>query len=456
LDLKRKLLRLTDAGSPPPKTLEEKYCGKSLGEGVRGRDFSSEKSLPRESPPVDDARLARLARLRGLIRDVIERHAAPVAAPVELDVERSELPGRVVETDDGPIHVADERLEPGHCQGRQPVAAALDVSPATLAHIAMDPTLEVVDPRGMLFLDTETTGLVGGTGTIPFLVGLGWFEDQSLHIEQLFLRQLGQERPLLVRLAHRLARASMLVTYNGKTFDWPLVRTRYVMNRLVVPEAPPHLDLLHCARRVYRRRLGEVRLIHVEERVLGLRREHDIEGSEIPLRYLDYLRTGDASRLVPVIEHNAHDVVSLAAVLGRLAGRYEDPVVADEPEDHLGYARLARRNGDLTRSIRFARLAVQGSGDPGLSVEAGLFLADLYRLASDVEAQERALHEVLAFLDGTDRPASAVHLALAKLYEHRRKDLVRALGHAAHTALAEGQVNQARRLARLERRLGRA
>ncbi len=440
MSLKNKLARLKDAGpgsvaprpTPAPPPPEPR----------------------KEEPGETGERKAEIERLRGLIRRVMEKRV-PEEPPMELDVGPRELPGSVRETEEGPVHVADELLEPHHCQGLQPIAPALDVAPGTLAHLAIDPTLEEVDLQDMLFLDTETTGLVGGTGTIPFLIGLGWFEDQSLCVEQLFLRQLGQERPMLKWLTERLERSSMLVTYNGKTFDWPLIRTRYVMNQLPIPRTPPHLDLLHCARRVYKKRLGEVRLVHVEEKVLGMRREDDVDGSEIPIRYLDYLRTGNVARLVPVIEHNAHDIVSLAAVLARLGERYERLEPADDPEDHLGYAKVAQRVGALDLSLEFATAAAKGSSGRHLAVEAFLMVAKLRNKMSDIDAEEHALKSALEEAGWDAELASPVHLALAKLFEHRRKDLFRALDHAEHTAGSEGPEGQAHRVARLHRRIER-
>lgn len=443
MSLKRKLALLKDAG-PGSRRLEPAAAPPPTVEIPEPADST-----------IDSEKLAELERLRGLIRQVMERRPPEEPLPIELDVHPKELPGSIRENEEGEVHVAEELLEPHHCQGHQPIAKALDVAAGTIAQLALDPTLEGLDLQNMLFLDTETTGLVGGTGTIPFLIGLGWFEDQSLCVEQLFLRQLGQERPLLLWLANRLERSSMLVTYNGKTFDWPLIRTRYIMNQLPVPRVPPHLDLLHCARRVYKKRLGQVRLVHVEEKVLGMRREDDVDGSEIPLRYLDYLRTGNVARLVPVVEHNAHDIVSLAAVLARIGERYERLETSDDPEDHLGYAKVAQRVGDLDRALEFACAAAIGSSGRALAVEAYLMVAKLQNKKSDIDAEERALKAALEEAGWDAEIAAPVHLALAKLFEHRRKDLQRALDHAEHTALSEGCDEQVHRVARLHRRIER-
>ena len=173
-------------------------------------------------------------------------------APRKLDVAsvRGALPGSLHETEYGALHLIDEYLEPRHHHGRTAISGALRVSTERLAQLALDPTLEAVDLRRALFFDTETTGLAGGAGTVPFLIGIAWFEDESMRIQQLFLPELGREAPMLHWLRERVKQSSCVVSFNGKTFDWPLLRNRFIMNRVKAPALPPHLDLLHCARRV--------------------------------------------------------------------------------------------------------------------------------------------------------------------------------------------------------------
>ena len=417
-------------------------------------------SRPAATPTdADAARRARIEQLRTLIRrTTLVSHSdepAPVQ-PTRIDPEVG-LPGEEQATVYGRLHVVTRWLEPHHCHGRVRVASALSVSPEVVARLALDPALERVDPRRMLYIDTETTGLAGGAGTLPFLIGLAWFEDESLCVRQLFLRRPGEEAPMLHALAERLRQASCVVTYNGKSFDWPLLRTRFVLNRVPMPEPPPHLDLLHCARRVFRGRLPAVRLVSVEREALGMRREDDVDGAEIPALYLRWLRRGEASPLAPVIEHNANDLVALAAIVARLAEHYETLRPEDDPRDHLGFARVAFRAGDLERAAEFAAAAADGGADPETTVAALLLLARLARSARDSAREEALLTRALACaeLSARDR-LPTLHLRLAKLYEHRLRDPARARAHAAHTELAETPESHARRVARLDRRLARA
>jgi hypothetical protein len=254
-------------------------------------------------------------------------------------------------------------------------------------------------------------------------------------------------------LRERVQQSSCVVSFNGKTFDWPLLRNRFVLNRVRAPVLPPHLDLLHCARRVLRPRLKSVRLVELERRVLGMYREDDVSGALIPQLYFDYLDGGDVFPMAKVIEHNANDLIALAALLSELVGHFDEVHGSDDPRDHLAYARVAERTGDRARARSFADAAAQGGGESACTVEACLLNARMARREGDVDGEERALLVALRAADD-ELLVSVVQLALAKLYEHRLKDLARALEHAMGTAPAEGDEAAGRRQARLQRRLG--
>jgi len=388
----------------------------------------------------------------------IKRSLARLAqsTPRQLDVAniRGALPGHCRDTEHGELHLIDEYLDPHHRHGHAPVAEALRVSTERLAQLALDPALENVDLQHALFLDTETTGLAGGTGTVPFLIGIGWFEDQSMRIQQLFLPELGREAPMLHWLRERVQTSSCVISFNGKAFDWPLLRGRFVLNRVRAPLLPPHLDLLHCARRVLRRRLKSVRLVELERQVLGMYREDDVSGALIPQLYFDYLDGGDVSPIVKVIEHNANDLIALAALIGKLVSHFDEVHGGDDPLDHLAYAKVAERTGDQRRARSFADAAARGGGQSACTVEACLLNARMARRGGEVDDEERALLQALQAAD-VEELRAIVQLALAKHYEHRRRDLARALEHALGAILAEGQDAAERRVARLERRLAR-
>lgn len=236
-------------------------------------------------------------------------------------------------------------------------------------------------PSGLVFLDTETTGLAGGAGTCAFLIGIGMARGNTFEVRQYFLRDYPEERALLAALAEVLQEYSGLVTFNGKTFDVPLLENRYTLARLASPfDRMLHLDMLHPARRLWKLRLESCRLENLEQRLLGITREGDVDGSEIPAIYFDYLRTGDARGLQPVFYHNALDIVTLAAltveasqVIAAAATPSEPPGLLPGDEaapcaahslDLLSLSRIFERAGDC-HNARATRSRALAAGLPG-------------------------------------------------------------------------------------------
>src|SRR6266436_4011316 len=213
------------------------------------------------------------------------------------------------------------------------------------------------DPEKWLFLDTETTGLAGGTGTYAFLIGLAWWDAGGLQAEQLFMRDFAEEHSLLQELSQRLAERPVLVTFNGKSFDWPLLENRFTMTRsIAVPKLAAHLDLLHPARALWKLRLGSVRLVELERRVidaprLGWHREEDVLAALIPQHYFDYLRGGPAEPLAAVVRHNQMDLRGLAALVGKIDALLKsDEGHEVQSLDLFGLSRYLQRRGESQRA----------------------------------------------------------------------------------------------------------
>ena len=215
------------------------------------------------------------------------------------------------------------------------------------------------DPTKWLFLDTETTGLAGGTGTYAFLIGLGWWDAGGLQVEQLFMRDFDEEYSILHELSTRVVERPVLVTFNGKSFDWPLLENRFTMTRsIAAPKLAAHLDLLHPARALWKLRLRSVRLAELERHVLdaprlGWHRENDVASALIPQFYFDYLRGGPAAPLAGVVRHNQMDLRGLAALFGKINTLLSKPAdSANEIEslDLFGLSRFLQRRGDADRA----------------------------------------------------------------------------------------------------------
>ncbi|MBK8257603.1 MAG: ribonuclease H-like domain-containing protein [Polyangiaceae bacterium] len=423
---------------------------------------------PPSKPSLDELR-ARIAALIG--------HREPLPKPA--DPSASELPFVVEQTPLGPRYVRRVRAAPAARVGRAPLHTARSADVYTLSLLALDPKIADCDPKRALYVDTETTGLSGGTGTVAFLLGLAFFDEehQSFTLEQMLLRRLGEEAPMLELFAKRLADASMIVTFNGKTFDFPLLRTRFVMNRFAKPNEPPHLDLLHVARRVHSHRLPSCNLASLESHVLGRERVGDVSGMDIVEAYMHFLRSGDESALSGVVTHNEHDVMSMVALLGLYGepfGVQNEPLVnQNEPfsgartepcvpsdasrradscagigaglcaSDLAGVAKTLHRAGAVGRARALADEAVRAGG----GVHARRVSGDISRARGDVA---EALLQYETLLTEVEDPA--VRLLLAKLYEHKGKAYDRALSHV-EAGTHESPVAAEKRRLRLTRKL---
>jgi uncharacterized protein len=284
---------------------------------------------------------------------------------------------------------------------------------------------EVADPAHWLFLDTETTGLAGGTGTYAFLVGVGWWDGDSFVVEQLFMRDHSEEPSLLLDLAGRLAERRVLVTFNGKSFDWPLLETRYRMTRAARVQNPSaHLDLLHPARQLWRFRLKSVALAELEKHVLQLERGFDIPSHTIPARYFDFLRGGPEEPIVEIFRHNQMDLCGLAALALRITGLLEEPeTCCGDASAAFGVSRMLHRHGEEL----MAEQGYQRALTFGLPQEADRIarreLALLARRQGDF-ARANAIWETLL---GDSSDSIHAYEQLAIHYEHRERDPQRAL-----------------------------
>jgi uncharacterized protein YprB with RNaseH-like and TPR domain len=296
------------------------------------------------------------------------------------------------------------------------------------------------DPTKWLFLDTETTGLSGGTGTYPFLIGLAWWDSGGLQVEQLFMRDFHEEHSILHELSARLAERPVLVTFNGKSFDWPLLENRFTMTRAIkTPKLAAHLDLLHPSRALWRLRLGSVRLVELERHVLdaprlGWHRDEDVLSSMIPQHYFDYIRGGPAEPLAAVIRHNQMDLRGLAAILARIEGLLSAADRADQDVESLdlfGLSRFLHKRGERDR----AHSACSQALDIGLPAEhrpkARRELAQHAKRRGDHEHAVSLWQELAAETAGTAEEADvidAIHACeqLALYHERRSKDLDRA------------------------------
>ncbi len=354
-----------------------------------------------------------------------------------------------------------QRFPLTHRQGRVALGDLLALSPQAAARLA---ETDAFDFRQGVFLDTETSGLAGGAGTIVLLTGVGTFEEDAYVVRQYFARNPAEERAYLPDLARFIAQRSGLITFNGRAFDWPLLRSRFILSGVEPPDESPHIDLLHPARRLWRPRLGACNFGNLERRILGHRRSGlDIPSYLIPGLWFEFARgRGRVQEMESVLYHNQEDVVSMVPlariIAATLAGEMEP-----HPDDLLALGRAWQRAGDIEAAERAYRRALDAQLPPSARAqvmrelalllkrsqrgdEAAIWwraLADM-RLADDVEAlvELAKYHEWHTGEIEKARAWTLEAIARAESWStrYRREDILAALHH---------------RLQRLEKKLSR-
>lgn len=369
------------------------------------------KPGPPPAPPPDPARQPSFHR----------QESQPGDAPPLLAL----LPGaEMVDTAVGQTLILDN-VYPLHYQhGRDALAGLLHHHPASLAPLTGDGRFQELDFRRFLFLDTETTGLAGAAA-VAFMVGVAYFEGDALVVRQYFVPDLGDEAAMLTLLEGLLADKAGLITFNGRTFDVPLLDNRYLMNRLLSQiRQMPHLDLLSPARRLWRARLGSVALSALEPPLLGVRRtQEDVPGWLIPGLYHDYLRTGDGRELVRVFYHNQVDLLSMVTLAARVARLFSQPQADDDAVDLYSLGRWQASLGQADMAEQCLRWAAQGD------LPLDLFHQNLTQLGWLLKRHGRHAEAVPLWqqIAATSFDDVSAHIELAKYYEWQEKEYGQAI-----------------------------
>jgi len=401
-------------------------------------------------------------RLKRALHDAgMSSGAAPAlreSPPAEPGIETF-LPGLWQDTPAGREFVVERRYELDYQHGGYALGRVLDVPPRIMARIGRHDALAGIDHREIVYLDTETTGLAGGTGTLAFLVGVGHFLDGGFRLRQYFLDSLERERALLSALSDYLEPFAAVVSFNGKAFDLPLLETRFILSRLRRDvRSLPHVDLLFATRRFYRDRFASCRLGEIERQVLGLTRPDDVPSYEVPSLYFRYVRQHRFRALVPVFRHNALDILSLATLSAHLGDLYGGKVPLS-CEDELALARACEQDGHLPEALEHYRAVLEREPAPIARDDAERRLSLLYkRLGRWDEA-------VMLWRRQASRPENHSIfplLELAMINERQTRDLPAALFHTQSALsllrrhhLRLGAAGALRQEELLERRLSR-
>ncbi|MCC7364524.1 MAG: ribonuclease H-like domain-containing protein [Dehalococcoidia bacterium] len=369
-------------------------------------------------PPPPAAAPALRDRLRAALHQPARKDSLPRAESVTELTDLSALGGRWFQSQDGPGYVVESVYEAGHAHGSVVLHRALSLNPVRLAGQTRDDRLGAVNPADFLYVDTETTGL-GGAGAMVFLAGVARFDGSLLRLRQYVLPGPQFEGGLLGGLAGELAGAGALVSYNGKSFDLPLLESRYILSR----QRPtfrqlPHLDLLHPNRRIFKDTMESHRLTRVELELLEFEREADCPSHEVPERYFRFQRSSDPTHILPVLRHNAWDVLSLVALAAHLAG------VCDGAGEPLQAARAAEYAGHHAEAIAHYERALDGPLPRGARLEV---LEHLARLARKLDRHDDAAAWWSRLIAEPRSRRVLPYVELAKYAEHHQKSPARAL-----------------------------
>ena len=401
-----------------------------------------------------------LAELRRRIARINQKYAdksAPAPRPASLKRPERYFPeewlsGQEVETAGG-RHYETEKLYERHRRHGSIGICDLEDLPPDLLDAISNGQIAGVHPSKWCFLDTETTGLAGGAGTYAFLIGVGRITPEGFRVRQFFMREFGEEPSLLSALTEHLKQFEVLITYNGRTYDQPLLETRYRMVRSRPPFASlEHLDLLSGARRLWKLRFDSCRLVDLENQILGVERQGDLPGELIPYVYFEYLRTQEIGRLLPIFHHNQVDILTLACLTAIVPLAFHPPDRAQfsHGAEMVGLARWWRQAEQHDHALALFRQAI----DRGLPDDL------MFRTLWDIACLEKKCgRDVAALPVFTELAASpnqfrgAAFQELAKYYEHRERNYAMALEMTLNALELDDSEGLRRRAARLEKRL---
>jgi uncharacterized protein YprB with RNaseH-like and TPR domain len=334
--------------------------------------------------------------------------------------------GEVISTPEGETFLTKEHFPPHFRYGEMTLADILDI-PTYPAHLlSKDERLKELDFQKALFLDTETTGLTGGTGTFAFMVGLGFFHENSFSIYQFFMRDYSEERASLSLLKDMMDSFQFLVTFNGRQYDIPLLETRFILSRIISKiRETPNFDLLYPSRKIWKGAYENCRLVTLESKLLGVERTDDIPSEWIPYLYFDYIQTGDARKIQQVFYHNQMDILSMVALAGRIHLVYHDPQAARPRKgiEHFALGRLFWEHGQREKAIPCFEIALKRCADD-LSWDVMKWLSMAFKKTGQGE-KARSLWEEMA--GWSYKKDVFPYVELAKYHEHRLKDWDRAI-----------------------------
>lgn len=347
-----------------------------------------------------------------------------------------------------PVQIIENSYVLSARYGQIPISMGLQIPGSILSFLSRDTEFEGLDLSSAVFLDLETTGLSGGTGTVPFLVGLAYYRDERFKVTQFFLSEMAEEDRLvqeLGRFVHEMGFRSV-VSYNGKAFDLPLIETRFALHRTPCPfRGLPHLDFLFSARSLWKHKYDSCRLFNLAQQIVQASRSEDIPGAEVPLRYFQFIRNGDFSLIEPILYHNQEDLLSLLGVIvagAVLVERNREAAEKGEADamDLYGVAKLFEKAGDMTTTTALLEKALAGGLTAEVSHQARKKLSGHFKKNKDWD-KALGFWQEMAAGDEFD-----CFRELAMYFEHKAKDYGEAIRFATEgLAVSKGKSSAAER-----------
>jgi len=300
----------------------------------------------------------------------------------------------------------------------------------------------------ILFIDTETTGLMGGTGTVAFLIGVGYFKNNDFFIEQYLMRDYDEENAMLNDIKKLLLSFDIIVSFNGKSFDLPLIQTRLILNRLNMPDFNLHVDLLHSARRIWSF-LDSCSLKSLEGNILNFKRIDDIEGNLIPSIFFRFIEVKDFELLKPILEHNSYDILSLVTLFTHLKeihlGKHKQ--LSSHEFFHMG--RIKEKQKDFANCIKYLKKAIKAAQEKNIKYRAYKKLSWQYKRINQYENAVKIWQKMIEEQESGIFP----YVEMAKYLEHKQKDYKKALYYAeeAKKLLNKNKMNTKNRKCNIEK-----
>ncbi len=376
-----------------------------------------------------------------MLRDKLSRFSQHLVKPAEIDISENEydrskiaaktLNGEIVQRPEGSFIKILSDFGPEYIHGDTPLEALNKGADFRLINFHNFGDDLPLDRERLLFIDTETTGL-GGSGTVAFLIGCGSIIGDSFQVRQYFLPDYPDEAAMLEAVREEITPETVMVSYNGRAFDMPIIQDRMILHRVERNlEYAEHIDLLHSARRLYKRRLQSCRLSNIERNVLSFIRYDDIPGEMVPPIYFDWLNTMNTANLAGVIEHNLHDIVSLYFLMHRVNCSMDNPEeVIYDPDDVYSVARIYENRKEHERVYGILE-SFGGMISTNGRYDLAYMQALSYKRSGLIEKAVPLWKEIAS--SGTPETYDAM-IELAKYYEHRIRDFAGALEIAERAA----------------------